>query len=114
MPCKPLHCCYTTIIMESTLCSWSADFGIDSTRSLIPCMTDPAAQCCLLVQLWLLYWDLVVIDHSVVLTQDETSLAFRDLQGSVTTRNKCGFNRQKKWLRSRKGLILGTGQPVCV
>lgn len=37
----------------------------------------------------------LVIDHSVVLTQDETSLAFRGLQGSVTAHYKCGFNRQE-------------------
>lgn len=41
-----------------------------------------------------LLWDLLVIDRSVVLTQDETPLAFRDLQGSVTAHQKCGFNRQ--------------------
>lgn len=41
------------------------------------------------------FWDLLVIDQSVVLTQDETSLAFRDPQGSVTAHHKCGFNRQE-------------------
>lgn len=38
---------------------------------------------------------LPVIDQSVVLTQDETSLAFRDLQGSLTAHDKYGFNRQE-------------------
>lgn len=30
--------CLTAIIMENSLCWWSAHFGIDSTHSLIPRM----------------------------------------------------------------------------
>lgn len=58
-------------------------------------MNDLQLSVCLAVQLWLLFWDLLVIDHSVVLTQDETSLAFGDPQGSVTAHHECGSNRKE-------------------
>lgn len=45
----------------------------------------------MVVQLWLLYCDSLVIDHSVVLTQDE----IRDPQGPVTAHLKCAFNGQE-------------------
>lgn len=41
------------------------------------------------------FWDSLVIEHGVLLTQDETSVAFRDPHGSVTAHHKCTFNGQE-------------------
>lgn len=54
-----------------------------------------AAQFCLVAQLCLLFWDSLVIEHGVLLTQDETSVAFRNPHGSVTAHHKCAFNGQE-------------------
>lgn len=65
---------------------WSQTF-INSTHEW------STAQFVLVVRLWLLFWDLLVID--VLCWLRVASLAFRDQEGCVTAHNKCGFNRQE-------------------
>lgn len=87
--------CYTRIILESSLCSWSAHFWIDSTRSLIPCMNELQLSAARSASVWLSDWDLLVIDRKVVLSQDETSLAFGIAQGSFSAHQRWCFIRQE-------------------